>query len=71
MTTSVLTGIQLSWRTIPKMRQDLIARGWLTDEVDEQLRREVGEEVDRATEAAEAAPEPDASTLTRHVYADA
>ena len=56
---------------IPKMRQDLIARGWLTDEVDEQLRREVGEEVDRATEAAEAAPEPDASTLTRHVYADA
>lgn len=56
---------------IPRMREDLMGRGWLTDEDDRRLRQEIDQEVERATEAAEAAPEPDPSTLARHVYADA
>ncbi len=56
---------------IPRMRDDLMARGWLIDEDDQRLRQDVDREVEEATEAAEAAPEPDPSTLTRHVYADA
>lgn len=56
---------------IPRMRDRLIERGWLTPEQDAGLRDEVNGEVDRATEAAEAAPDPDPMSLTRHVYADA
>ena len=56
---------------IPRMRDALIERGWLRPEEDVALRQEVAGEVERATEAAEAAPEPDPRTLTRHVYADA
>jgi 2-oxoisovalerate dehydrogenase E1 component alpha subunit len=56
---------------IPRMRDTLIERGWLTSEADEAIRQEVSSEVERATEAAEAAPDPDAGSLGRHVYADA
>jgi TPP-dependent pyruvate/acetoin dehydrogenase alpha subunit len=34
------------------------------------MRDDVNREVERATEIAEAAPEPEAGTLGRHVYAD-
>ena len=56
---------------IPRLRADLIRRGWLTAEADEGLIRAVSEEVERAAEHAELAPDPDPSTLKRHVYADA
>ena len=56
---------------IPRMRDMLIERGWLTVEQDSVLRDEVSREVDRATETAEAAPDPDPASLSRHVYADA
>ncbi len=56
---------------IPRMRDALVQRRWLTAEEDAALRQEVAGEVERATEAAEAAEEPDPRTLTRHVYADA
>jgi TPP-dependent pyruvate/acetoin dehydrogenase alpha subunit len=35
------------------------------------MTRSVTEEVEKATEHAELATDPDPSTLTRHVYADA
>lgn len=56
---------------IPRMREDLMTRGWLTAEQQATLIEEVSEEVERATDAAETAPEPDPGTLMRHVYADA
>ena len=56
---------------IPRMRDALTSRGWLTADDDARIRDEVEREVDRATEAAESAPEPDPQTLARHVYADA
>ena len=56
---------------IPRMREALTERGWLNDEDDAALREEVNREVERATDAAEASPEPDPTTLGRHVYADA
>ena len=56
---------------IPRMRDMLIERGWLTQQQDAGLRDEIARDVERATEAAEAAPDPDAGSLTRHVYADA
>ena len=56
---------------IPRMRDMLIERRWLTVEQDSVLRDEVSREVDRATETAEAAPDPDPASLSRHVYADA
>jgi 2-oxoisovalerate dehydrogenase E1 component alpha subunit len=55
---------------IPRMREALIERGWLTHEADAGLRDEVSREVERATEAAEVAPDPDPGTLGRHIYAD-
>ncbi|TMC65213.1 MAG: thiamine pyrophosphate-dependent dehydrogenase E1 component subunit alpha [Chloroflexota bacterium] len=55
---------------IPRMREALTKRGWLNDEADAALREEVNREVERATDAAEASPDPDPSTLGRHVYAD-
>ena len=56
---------------IPRMRDALMQRGWLTAEADAGLREEVNREVERATEAAEAAADPDPESLGRHVYADA
>ncbi|TMD43869.1 MAG: thiamine pyrophosphate-dependent dehydrogenase E1 component subunit alpha [Chloroflexi bacterium] len=55
---------------IPRMRDALIDRGWLTPEGDRRVGEEVSREVERATEAAEAAPDPDPASLARHVYAD-
>ena len=56
---------------IPRMREALIERGWLNADADAALREEVNREVERATDAAEAAPDPDPASLGRHVYADA
>jgi 2-oxoisovalerate dehydrogenase E1 component alpha subunit len=56
---------------IPRMRDALIERGWLNADDDAALREEVNREVERATDAAEAAPDPDPASLGRHVYADA
>ena len=55
---------------IPRMREALTERGWLSADDDAALREEVNREVERATDAAEASPEPDPTTLGRHVYAD-
>ena len=56
---------------LPRFAAALTGLGWLSSEADAELRAGVAAEVEVAAEAAEAAPEPDASTLTRHVYADA
>jgi 2-oxoisovalerate dehydrogenase E1 component alpha subunit len=56
---------------IPRMRDALIDRGWLTGKADAALREEVSREVERATEMAESAADPDPGSLLRHVYADA
>jgi 2-oxoisovalerate dehydrogenase E1 component alpha subunit len=56
---------------IPRMRDGLIERGWLTEEADGKLQADVSREVERATEVAESAADPDPASLTRHVYADA
>jgi 2-oxoisovalerate dehydrogenase E1 component alpha subunit len=56
---------------IPRMRDALIERSWLNADDDAALRDEVNLEVERATDAAEAAPDPDPASLGRHVYADA
>jgi len=56
---------------IPRLRADLTGRGWLTAQADAELINAVTEEVESATEDAERAPDPDPSTLTLHVYADA
>jgi 2-oxoisovalerate dehydrogenase E1 component alpha subunit len=56
---------------IPRMRDALTERGWLDDDADAALREDVNREVERATDAAEASPDPDPTTLGRHVYADA
>ena len=53
------------------MRDALLERGWLSAEDDAGLRDEVNREVEKATEVAEAAPEPEPGSLGRHVYADA
>jgi 2-oxoisovalerate dehydrogenase E1 component alpha subunit len=54
---------------IPLMRDTLIQRGWLTDAQDASLRDQVSREVESATEVAERAAEPEASTLMRNLYA--
>jgi len=56
---------------IPQMRDALVERGWLNPDDDAALREDVNREVERATDAAEAAPDPDPASLGRHVYADA
>jgi 2-oxoisovalerate dehydrogenase E1 component alpha subunit len=56
---------------IPRMRNALIERGWLNADDDAALRNEVNREVEQATDAAEAAPDPDPASLGRHVYANA
>jgi 2-oxoisovalerate dehydrogenase E1 component alpha subunit len=56
---------------IPRMRDALIERGWLNADDDAALRADVNREVERATDAAEVAPDPDPASLGRHLYADA
>jgi 2-oxoisovalerate dehydrogenase E1 component alpha subunit len=56
---------------IPRLQGALMARGWLSTEADQSLRDDVNREVERATEVAEAAPEPEPGSLGRQVYADA
>ncbi len=56
---------------IPRMREALIQRGWLTPETEADLLTDVMQEVDRATDEAEMAADPEPGTLARHVYADA
>ena len=56
---------------IPRMRDALIGRGWISRDADQTMRDEVSREVERATEVAEAAPDPEPGSLGRHVYADA
>jgi 2-oxoisovalerate dehydrogenase E1 component alpha subunit len=56
---------------IPRMRDALIERGWLSPDADQTMRDEVNREVELATEVAEAAPDPEPGSLGRHVYADA
>ncbi len=56
---------------IPHMRDALIQRGWLSPEADQTMRDDVNREVEKATEVAEASPEPEPGSLGRHVYADA
>jgi 2-oxoisovalerate dehydrogenase E1 component alpha subunit len=55
---------------VPRMRAWLLALGWLTEPDEARIQEDVAREVEAATVAAEAAPEPDPSTLSRHVYAD-
>jgi 2-oxoisovalerate dehydrogenase E1 component alpha subunit len=56
---------------IPRMRDVLIKRGWLSLDDDAALRENVNREVEAATDVAETAPDPDPASLGRHVYADA
>jgi TPP-dependent pyruvate/acetoin dehydrogenase alpha subunit len=53
------------------MRDALMERGWLTAEADQTMRDDVNREVEKATELAETAPDPEPGSLGRHVYADA
>lgn len=55
---------------VRKLREYAIAHGILTEQQDEQLRRQFEAEIDEAIEYAEAAPDPDASELVRHVFAE-
>ena len=56
---------------IPKLRDSLMALGWMTPGQDALWRDEIAREVERATDVAEAAADPEAASLERHVYADA
>jgi 2-oxoisovalerate dehydrogenase E1 component alpha subunit len=55
---------------IPRFRDELRAAGLLDEATEAALAAEVAAIVDDATEFAERAPDPDPSTLTRHVYAE-
>ena len=56
---------------LEKLRGLLTAAGALTEERDAEMRRAARAEVDEATDAAEAAPFPDAADFLRHVTAEA
>ena len=56
---------------LEKLRGLLTAAGALTEERDAEMRRAARAEVDAATDAAEAAPFPDAADFLRHVTAEA
>jgi 2-oxoisovalerate dehydrogenase E1 component alpha subunit len=62
---------ELASDPVPRFRAELMALGWLTEAEDARLTAELAEEVEQATKAAEAAPNPDPTTLARHVFADA
>ncbi len=55
---------------LPRFRDELRAAGLLDDATEAAIAAEVAAAVDDATEFAEAAPDPDPSTLPRHVYAE-
>jgi 2-oxoisovalerate dehydrogenase E1 component alpha subunit len=55
---------------LPVFRARLRDAGVLTDEVEERLAAEIKDIVDEATDYAEAQPDPDPATATRHVYAE-
>lgn len=55
---------------IPLMRRRLVEAGLWDDAREQALREEVARTVDDAAEYAERAPQPDPSTLMRHVFAD-
>ena len=55
---------------VPVFQHQLEELGWLTEAEDRRIRAALEEEIDSATALAEAAPDPDPSTLSRHVYAD-
>ncbi|MSQ22055.1 MAG: thiamine pyrophosphate-dependent dehydrogenase E1 component subunit alpha [Dehalococcoidia bacterium] len=54
---------------LKKFKEHLMEQGILTAQLDEQAHKEAKEHVDRATEAAEAAPFPDTGDFYDHVYA--
>ena len=54
---------------LPRFRQQLVERGLLDDRAVAALTTELRAEVEAATTAAEAAPDPDPTTMTAHVYA--
>ncbi|HEV8516819.1 MAG TPA: thiamine pyrophosphate-dependent dehydrogenase E1 component subunit alpha [Candidatus Limnocylindrales bacterium] len=54
---------------LPLFRQQLAGAGVLDDEREAAIAREIAAAVDDATDWAEAQPEPDPQTATRHVYA--
>lgn len=56
---------------LPGFRGTLMELGWLTEGEDEAIGAALAREIDAATAVAEAAADPDPSTLSRHVYADA
>jgi 2-oxoisovalerate dehydrogenase E1 component alpha subunit len=55
---------------IPKFRERLFGAGLLDEKQEKAIRQEILAEIDAATEAAENAPYPDASTLYDHVYGE-
>jgi 2-oxoisovalerate dehydrogenase E1 component alpha subunit len=54
---------------IISLRSFLMEAGFLTEEQEEEIRRQSRTEVNQATDAAEVAPYPDPSTVYDHVYA--
>jgi 2-oxoisovalerate dehydrogenase E1 component alpha subunit len=55
---------------LPRFRQELRVAGVLDDATEAAIAAEVAAAVDDATDFAEASPDPDPSTLLRHVYAE-
>ena len=61
-----------AWRTrdpIPRMRNELLQRGVITDELVETIDAEVGAEIEDAIAFAEQSPSPDVNELCKDVYA--
>ena len=54
---------------VKKFKEYLLEQGILTAELDEQVRKEALDKVNKATEEAEAAPFPDTGDFYEHVYA--
>jgi 2-oxoisovalerate dehydrogenase E1 component alpha subunit len=55
---------------LPKFRQQLVDAGVLTEELEARVSADIKAAVDEATDYAEAQPDPDPATATRHVYAE-
>ena len=55
---------------VPIFRKQLRDAGVLTDKIDEELTAEIKGIVDEATDYAEAQPDPDPATATRHVFVE-
>ena len=56
---------------VPRFREQLRGAGILTDEIEGRLSAEIAAAVNDATDYAEAQPDPDPTTATRYVYAEA